>query len=220
MVLMKFLEWEWIEGLEGFVRTGEPLDVHAAWTPTTGACTSAACARRPASWATGSPVACRCRRTRRRCSTSAARTATCRWRSAGDTPAAVGRPRPARGGRAGGAAPGGRGDGRPGRASGGERPDRGSRHGAYDLILAFSLVHHFDAETNRALAARCARALRPGGIFVIGDLMRPEAPSGRARRTSSTTSTSRSPADPACGASTRWRSGSEPPGSCRASRCG
>jgi SAM-dependent methyltransferase len=47
----------------------------------------------------------------------------------------------------------------------------------YDLILAFSLVHHFNAETNRALAARCARTLRPGGIYVIGDKMRPESPS-------------------------------------------
>jgi SAM-dependent methyltransferase len=47
----------------------------------------------------------------------------------------------------------------------------------YDLILMFSLVHHFDAETNRSLTARCARALRPGGLLVIGDLMRPEQPS-------------------------------------------
>ena len=47
----------------------------------------------------------------------------------------------------------------------------------YDLIMMFSLVHHFDDETNRALTARCARALRPGGLLVIGDLMRPESPS-------------------------------------------
>jgi SAM-dependent methyltransferase len=49
---------------------------------------------------------------------------------------------------------------------------------AYDLILAFSLVHHFDAETNRALAARCARSLRPGGLYVIGDLPRPDPSNG------------------------------------------
>ena len=47
----------------------------------------------------------------------------------------------------------------------------------YDLIMAFSLVHHFDADTNVALAAKCARALRPGGLYVIGDLMRPDTPS-------------------------------------------
>lgn len=51
---------------------------------------------------------------------------------------------------------------------------------ADDLVLAFSLVHHFDDGTNRDLAVRCARALRPGGLLVIGDLMRPVSPS-RAR---------------------------------------
>src|SRR5688500_2285662 len=33
MVLMKFLEWDWFEGMEGFVRTGEPLDVHGSMSP-------------------------------------------------------------------------------------------------------------------------------------------------------------------------------------------
>ena len=48
--------------------------------------------------------------------------------------------------------------------------------GAYDLIMAFSLVHHFDDATNRLLARKAARALRPGGYFVIGDALRPDAP--------------------------------------------
>ena len=47
---------------------------------------------------------------------------------------------------------------------------------AYDLILMFSLVHHFDDATNRTLARRAARALRPGGYLVIGDALRPPAP--------------------------------------------
>ena len=47
---------------------------------------------------------------------------------------------------------------------------------AYDLILMFSLVHHFDDATNRLLARRAARALRPGGYLVIGDALRPQAP--------------------------------------------
>lgn len=47
---------------------------------------------------------------------------------------------------------------------------------AYDLILIANLVHHFDEPTNRDLVARCARALRPGGIVVIGDMIRPAAP--------------------------------------------
>ena len=43
---------------------------------------------------------------------------------------------------------------------------------AYDLIFMMSLVHHFDEATNRDLIARCARALRPGGVVVIGDSVR------------------------------------------------
>jgi SAM-dependent methyltransferase len=47
---------------------------------------------------------------------------------------------------------------------------------AYDLILIFSLVHHFDDATNRQLVSRAARALRPGGYLVIGDALRPSSP--------------------------------------------
>jgi SAM-dependent methyltransferase len=47
---------------------------------------------------------------------------------------------------------------------------------AYDVILVFSLVHHFDEATNRQLVSRAARALRPGGYLVIGDALRPSAP--------------------------------------------
>jgi predicted O-methyltransferase YrrM len=46
----------------------------------------------------------------------------------------------------------------------------------YDLVFMFSLVHHFDDATNRQLLARAARVLRPGGVMVIGDLMRPVSP--------------------------------------------
>jgi len=38
---------------------------------------------------------------------------------------------------------------------------------AFDLIM-LSLVHHFDDATNRSLVARAARALRPGGLLLIG----------------------------------------------------
>ena len=47
---------------------------------------------------------------------------------------------------------------------------------AYELILIFSLVHHFDDATNRQLVSRAARALRPGGYLVIGDALRPTSP--------------------------------------------
>jgi SAM-dependent methyltransferase len=47
---------------------------------------------------------------------------------------------------------------------------------AWDLVFVSSLVHHFDEATNRALAKRIARALRPGGIFVIQEHFRPATP--------------------------------------------
>jgi predicted O-methyltransferase YrrM len=46
----------------------------------------------------------------------------------------------------------------------------------YDLILMFSLAHHFDDATNRALVTKSARALRPGGTLVIGEALRPASP--------------------------------------------
>jgi SAM-dependent methyltransferase len=47
---------------------------------------------------------------------------------------------------------------------------------AWDLVFVSSLVHHFDDATNRALAKRIARSLRPGGIFVIQEHFRPATP--------------------------------------------
>jgi 2-polyprenyl-3-methyl-5-hydroxy-6-metoxy-1,4-benzoquinol methylase len=47
---------------------------------------------------------------------------------------------------------------------------------AYDLVLIANLVHHFDDASNRELVTRVARALRPGGILVIGEMIRPDAP--------------------------------------------
>ncbi len=46
----------------------------------------------------------------------------------------------------------------------------------YDLILVFGLIHLFDDATNRLLVAKSARALRPGGALVIGDPLRPASP--------------------------------------------
>lgn len=48
----------------------------------------------------------------------------------------------------------------------------------WDLIFMSHLVHHFDEATNLSLARRVARALRPGGLFVIQDAIRPQ-PSDR-----------------------------------------
>src|SRR6185437_11005855 len=46
----------------------------------------------------------------------------------------------------------------------------------YDLVLMSNLAHHFDAEQNRALAKRIARALKPRGAFVIQEPARSNRP--------------------------------------------
>jgi SAM-dependent methyltransferase len=46
----------------------------------------------------------------------------------------------------------------------------------YDLVLMSNLAHHLDAEQNRDLASRVARALKPGGAFVIQEPARTERP--------------------------------------------
>jgi SAM-dependent methyltransferase len=46
----------------------------------------------------------------------------------------------------------------------------------YDLVLIANLVHHFSEQENRGLLLRVATALRPGGLVVIGDMIRPDPP--------------------------------------------
>jgi SAM-dependent methyltransferase len=41
-----------------------------------------------------------------------------------------------------------------------------------DLVLLASVLHHFDDDTCRALMARVARALRPGGVVAVFDVFR------------------------------------------------
>ena len=47
---------------------------------------------------------------------------------------------------------------------------------AWDVVFVSSLVHHFDDATNRAFAKKIARALRPGGVYVIQELIRASPP--------------------------------------------
>jgi len=54
------------------------------------------------------------------------------------------------------------------------RDDIGSAE--WDIVFVSLLVHHFDEASNRALLQRIARALRPGGVCVILELIRPAAP--------------------------------------------
>jgi SAM-dependent methyltransferase len=47
---------------------------------------------------------------------------------------------------------------------------------AYDAVLIANLVHHFDAGQNLLLAQKVARALRPGGVFMVMDAVRIASP--------------------------------------------
>lgn len=48
--------------------------------------------------------------------------------------------------------------------------------GAWDVVLLSNLAHHFDDATNRELAKRIGRSLRPGGVFAIVEIYRRESP--------------------------------------------
>lgn len=179
MVLMKFLEWEWIEGLETFVRSGEPLDVHATMTPADwgvyqrGMRAQAGLLDR---WLARSVPVPDGATTMLDIGGSHGHLSVLLCRANPDLQAVVMDLPDAVAGAAPLLAAEGMGERVVHRAGDVLIDDLGAEE--YDLILAFSLVHHFDAETNRALARRCARALRPGGVYVIGDLMRPESIAG------------------------------------------
>lgn len=46
----------------------------------------------------------------------------------------------------------------------------------YDLVVINNVVHHFTANQNKTLAVKVARALKPGGIYAMGDFIRAEKP--------------------------------------------
>jgi 2-polyprenyl-3-methyl-5-hydroxy-6-metoxy-1,4-benzoquinol methylase len=46
----------------------------------------------------------------------------------------------------------------------------------YDLVMINNVVHHFTMEQNFALAKKIAKALKPGGIYIIGEFIRAEKP--------------------------------------------
>jgi SAM-dependent methyltransferase len=48
--------------------------------------------------------------------------------------------------------------------------------GEYDLVFISNLAHHFDEPTNQELTRRVTRALRPGGVYVVQELVRPHSP--------------------------------------------
>ena len=46
----------------------------------------------------------------------------------------------------------------------------------FDLIMINNVVHHFSSEENFALAKKIAKALKPGGIYAIGEFIRQQKP--------------------------------------------
>ncbi|MBD0329974.1 MAG: class I SAM-dependent methyltransferase [Thermoleophilia bacterium] len=46
--------------------------------------------------------------------------------------------------------------------------------GPFDLVVSCLVVHHLDGEGKRDLFRRVAAVLRPGGRFVLGDVVAPE----------------------------------------------
>jgi tRNA (cmo5U34)-methyltransferase len=51
--------------------------------------------------------------------------------------------------------------------------------GPFDLVVSALAVHHLDGAGKTDLFGRIARVLRPGGRFVMGDVVVPEAPVAR-----------------------------------------
>jgi tRNA (cmo5U34)-methyltransferase len=48
--------------------------------------------------------------------------------------------------------------------------------GPFDLAVSVLAVHHLDGEAKRDLFRRLADVVRPGGLFVLGDVVVPERP--------------------------------------------
>ena len=46
----------------------------------------------------------------------------------------------------------------------------------YDIVMINNVVHHFSEEQNKALAKKIADALKPGGIYIIGEFGRAAKP--------------------------------------------
>jgi SAM-dependent methyltransferase len=181
-LLLQVIEWRWLEELEAFVRSGRPLDFHDGLPAAEldlyhrGMRALAQVAGREIAWRTPVPKGARLMLDLGGSHGHYA-AEICR-RHPGldaevmDLPEAIAAAAPilAREGL------GERVVHRPGDAA---RADLGRER--YDLVLMSNLAHHLDAGHNQALAGRVARALRPGGVFVIQEpaLREPNARPGQ-----------------------------------------
>ena len=173
-MLLQFLEWEWIEGAEDYVRTGKPLELHSLqddeeWSlyqrgmrAMANAFSAEAVRRMPTpkgatnmldiGGSHGYYSVALCRRHEALSSVVL------------DLPEAVRQAAPL-------LAAEGMGTRVVHRSGDALTDDLGES--AYDLVLIAQLVHHFSEEQNRELAKRVARALRPAGVFAVLDEFRP-----------------------------------------------
>ncbi|WP_338873387.1 class I SAM-dependent methyltransferase [Spirosoma sp. SC4-14] len=44
----------------------------------------------------------------------------------------------------------------------------------FDIVLLSSLAHHFTSEQNQLVTQKVAQALRPGGVFIVNEFIRPQ----------------------------------------------
>jgi SAM-dependent methyltransferase len=175
-LLLQFLEWDWLESAEDYVRTGEPLELHAMtdegqWDlyqrgmrAMANALAGEAVRRMPLpkgprdmldiGGSHGYYSVALCRRNEGLRSVIL------------DLPQAVERAAPL-------LAAEGMGDRVVHRAGDALTDDIGTA--AFDVVLIAQLVHHFSDAQNRELAARVARALRPGGVYAVLDEFRPRS---------------------------------------------
>jgi SAM-dependent methyltransferase len=173
-LLLQFLEWDWLERAEDYVRTGEPLELHSMtdegqWDlyqrgmrAMANAFAGEAVRRMPVpkdasemldiGGSHGYYSVALCRRH------DGLRSVIL------DLPQAVERAAPL-------LAAEGMGERVAHRAGDALTDELGSE--AYDLVLIAQLVHHFSERQNRDLAAKIATALRPGGVYAVLDEFRP-----------------------------------------------
>ena len=171
---LQFLEWDWVERSEDYVRTGEPLEIHAMtdagdWDlyqrgmrSLAGAFSTEALKRMPLpkqprdmldiGGSHGYYSVGLCRRHEGLSSVIL------------DLPEAIEHAAPL-------LAAEGMGERVVHRAGDALADDLGTD--AYDIVLIAQVVHHFSADQNRELTERVARALRPGGVYAVLDAFRP-----------------------------------------------
>ncbi len=178
IVLLRYVDWEWLSHMEEFITTGRPLDIHGSMAADDWAAYQRGM-RALASVGVGETV-------RRTPIPAGARAmldiggshgyysvAFCRKypqlrATIFDLPEAVEHAAPI-------LAREGMGDRVTHHAGNALTDDLGSQQ--YDLVFMAQLVHHFDDATNRMLMQKIARALRPGGMVVVQQGMRFASPS-------------------------------------------